>query len=149
MSQYTHVARSVYGQPWAIVPTKLDEIALALAARIRGERLSTQEIAAITAAAPRGGSARASGSTAVIPILGVLAQRVSPLEETSGATSTERIQTAIRQALADPNVGSIVLDVDSPGGMVYGSAELAELIYSSRGKKPIVAIANSLAASAA
>src|SRR5690606_12609791 len=46
-------------------------------------------------------------------------------------------------------VGTIVLDVDSPGGGVYGVAEFAEEIYKARGQKRIVAVANSMAASAA
>jgi len=46
-------------------------------------------------------------------------------------------------------VGQILIDIDSPGGSVYGVAELADEIVSARAKKPVVAIANSLAASAA
>ena len=42
-----------------------------------------------------------------------------------------------------------MLDVDSPGGSVYGIAELADEIRAARGRKPIVAVANSVAASAA
>jgi signal peptide peptidase SppA len=38
---------------------------------------------------------------------------------------------------------------DSPGGSVFGMHELSQKIYESRGKKPIVAIANSEAYSAA
>ena len=42
-----------------------------------------------------------------------------------------------------------MLDVDSPGGQVYGISELADAIFAARAAKPIAAIANSLAASAA
>jgi len=44
-------------------------------------------------------------------------------------------------------VSQILLDIDSPGGSVYGVQELATEI--ARAKKPVIAIANSLAASAA
>jgi signal peptide peptidase SppA len=51
--------------------------------------------------------------------------------------------------MADPNVTAIVIDVDSPGGSVSGVDELAAEIYAARGKKTIVAISNTLNASAA
>ncbi|WP_052688250.1 S49 family peptidase [Xanthomonas sp. MUS 060] len=56
---------------------------------------------------------------------------------------------ALRQALADDTVSQILIDIDSPGGSVYGVAELADQIQSARSIKPVVAVANSLAASAA
>jgi signal peptide peptidase SppA len=56
---------------------------------------------------------------------------------------------ALRQALADDTVSQILIDIDSPGGSVYGVAELADEIAAARAQKPVVAIANSLAASAA
>ena len=55
----------------------------------------------------------------------------------------------VRQALADESVSQILIDIDSPGGSVYGVAELAEDILSACSQKPVIAIANSLAASAA
>jgi signal peptide peptidase SppA len=66
-----------------------------------------------------------------------------------GGTSAEGFSRRFSQALNDPTVGAIVIDVDSPGGSVYGVAELAAEIYAARGSKKIVAVANSLAASAA
>lgn len=59
------------------------------------------------------------------------------------------IVRAVRTALADGNVRAIVLDVDSPGGAAAGCADAAGEIFGLRGTKPIVAIANSMMASAA
>jgi len=66
-----------------------------------------------------------------------------------GCTSTEQFSNALRQLVTDDSVGQILIDIDSPGGSVYGVAELADEIFQARSQKPIVAIANSLAASAA
>jgi signal peptide peptidase SppA len=55
----------------------------------------------------------------------------------------------LRQAIDDPRVQSIVLNVNSPGGSIFGIDELAGEIFKARGEKRIVAIANSLMASAA
>jgi capsid assembly protease len=64
-----------------------------------------------------------------------------------GGTSTQAISKAMREANADESISSILLDIDSPGGSVYGVSELAAEIRGSA--KPVTAIANSLAASAA
>ena len=53
----------------------------------------------------------------------------------------------LKQANKDPNVDAIVLDVDSPGGTVDGTEELANEIRNS--KKPVVSFVDGLAASAA
>ncbi len=63
--------------------------------------------------------------------------------------SPRRCSVFLRQALSDDTVGQILIDIDSPGGSVYGVAELADQIQAARSQKPVVAIANSLAASAA
>lgn len=147
-SLYPHVLAAVLDTPWAILDTRLSIIAAIITRRIMGERLTPDEIQAeIGAARP---SPRASaGTVAVIPIFGVISQRVSMMSEMSGGTSTERIGLALRQAVDDPNVGAIVLQIDSPGGGVYGVDELATTILKARGSKPIVAIADAMAASAA
>jgi signal peptide peptidase SppA len=49
----------------------------------------------------------------------------------------------------DKDVSAIILDVASPGGMTDMISELATDIRQARGKKPIVAVANTKAASAA
>ena len=51
--------------------------------------------------------------------------------------------------MREPSISAIVLDVDSPGGSVFGVEELATEIRAARGTKPVVAVANSMAASAA
>jgi signal peptide peptidase SppA len=56
----------------------------------------------------------------------------------------------VREALADPDVKAVVLDVDSPGGTISGVGELASELRGLRGgAKPIVAHADYLVASAA
>lgn len=95
-------------------------------------------------------AARLGGNgIAVLPLYGTIVQRAGMMTEWSGGASTQQFAAAFRDALADPVVDAILIDVDSPGGSVYGVSELADEIYAARGKKQIVAVANSLAASAA
>ncbi|MDN8065928.1 S49 family peptidase [Burkholderia vietnamiensis] len=89
------------------------------------------------------------GSIAVLHLCGVIAQRPAMGLLGGSAYGLVDFQAAFRAALEDPGVRSILIDVDSPGGSVYGVQELAKEIYAARGKKQIVAVANSMAASAA
>lgn len=88
---------------------------------------------------------KVNGAVAVIPIQGVITKRGGWFSD-----GTDRVSRTLDAAMASKAVGGIVLDIDSPGGSSYGLQEFADKIYSLRGAgKPIVAIANPLAASAA
>jgi capsid assembly protease len=93
--------------------------------------------------------AQSPGAIAVLPVYGTLANHAGMMAESSGGVSTDRLAARFRQVVADPGVSAVVLDLDSPGGAVSGIPELAAEIYASRGRKPIKAVANTLAASAA
>jgi signal peptide peptidase SppA len=124
--------------PWALERAVLAQL---ISAAQRGE--------AITAATRQPMPARNAGAVAVIPIHGVIEHRSSFLLELFGGTSIEEIRGMLRAAVADQQVRSIVLDIDSPGGGVGGVTELAAEIRAARGIKRIVAVANTTAASAA
>lgn len=147
-SRYPHVVSFVRETPWALRPEKLAVITDLIRFRAEGGTLTPDQIQARIGAATAP-EARTAGAVAVLPVFGVIAQRLNLMMEMSGGTSTERLAARFREALADPNVGAIVLQVDSPGGSVFGVEELASLIHRSRGEKPIVAVADSEAASAA
>jgi signal peptide peptidase SppA len=93
----------------------------------------------------------APGSVAVIPVYGIISQRMNMMSQISGAggTSIEKLTAQFRQALGDTNCKAIVFDVDSPGGSVNGVMELATEIFNARAQKPITAVVNSMACSAA
>jgi signal peptide peptidase SppA len=67
----------------------------------------------------------------------------------SGATSAEAFGASVQAAAADPAVGAILIDVDSPGGAVSLIPETAQIVADAALAKPVVAIANTLMASAA
>ncbi|WP_353274081.1 S49 family peptidase [Wolbachia endosymbiont (group A) of Ennomos erosarius] len=87
--------------------------------------------------------------TAIIPIHGILTKKPGAFDEMLGMTSYEQIEVQVKQALEDSSIETILLDIDSPGGEVNGIFDLADFIYSARGKKRIIAIANDDAYSAA
>ena len=146
---YPSVARAVFNEPWAILPSVYNTICDLVRFRAGGSRLTAEEIQARVGAATAPPASPGGGVIAVIPLFGVLSQRMNMMTDTSGGTSTELFGAALRSAVKDSSVGAIVLDVDSPGGNVYGVQELWSTIMAARGEKPIVAVANSMAASAA
>jgi ClpP class serine protease len=79
------------------------------------------------------------GDVAMIPVCGPIFRRANMLSEVSGATSIQVLAQDFNAALANDDVKSIVLEIDSPGGEVTGVSEFAEMVFAARGSKPIVA----------
>lgn len=149
MPRYQHVLRMVAEWPWAVMPATLDAILEVLTLRAEGRTFTDEEIQARIGAARPSGGARNVGAVAVLPLYGVIAPRMNAMTQMSGGTSAQQFGAAFRQAIESPDVSAVVLDVDSPGGSVFGVEELAATIREARGTKPIIAVANTLAASAA
>lgn len=146
-SRYSNVITAIYGSIWAIMPEKLQAILDFIDLKATGI-ITAEEIESITAKAPTKYK-NIKGNVAVLPLFGVISQRMNMLTAISGGTSIEQFGASFDAAVSDESIGAIVFDVDSPGGGVYGVQEVAEKIYGARGKKPIVAVTNSLNASAA
>lgn len=149
--RYTQVTKAIYERPWAITPRMLAVLEEIVRLRAAGTPLTADEIETRVGAAqngPRRGGLRAQG-VAVIPIYGVIAPKTNLMSEMSGATTVEGLLRNFRAALADPDVGAIVFDVDSPGGSVESVTEAANEIRAARGVKPMVAVSNTTMASAA
>lgn len=145
-----NVVSAVVNTPWLIEEAKLGEIVAFLERRAEGDLLSREDIQQRTS--PLGeqfAEPRVVNGVAVLPLHGVLGPRMNLMMEYSGGTSTQEFSNWFQEALDNPKVRGIVLDVDSPGGTATGNEELAQLIRGARGKKPIKAVATSMMASAA
>lgn len=149
MKTYQRVLRMVTEWPWAILPATLDAILEVLTLRAEGRTFTDEEIQARIGGARPSGGARTVGAVAVLPLHGVIAPRMNVMTEMSGGTSVQQFTALFRQATESPDVSAVVIDADSPGGSVFAVEELAATIREARGPKPIVAVANTLAASAA
>lgn len=155
--RYSAIVRAVYSSVWAILPEKLEAIATFLQMKIEGGSSAPEIVAAIraeneiSAARVRSLSADKPGSVMVLPLYGIINQRYAGDFSGPGGTSVQEFTQQFRQAMNDPNVKAIVIDVDSPGGSVSGVDELATEIYNARkqGTKKITAVSNCLCASAA
>jgi capsid assembly protease len=142
----SQLAKLLSDHPLALDPRKLHEIEAFVKHRLQGGAPIEGQVAATS----RSGSGYSMlGSVAILPVFGTISQRMNMLSSFSGGTSTELLARDLRNALADPQVSTILLRIDSPGGSVYGVQEIADEIFKARSKKRIVAHADSLAASAA
>lgn len=144
----------IYNTVWALEPTMHARMIEVVERWATGVTLSPAQIEAAIAggqqrAAARPGTAAGDGAVAVLPVYGILTHRTYAADAavSTQLTSTERLAQSIRGAIANPDIKALVLDVDSPGGSVFGVQELGDTIYSLRGEKPIIAVANNMAAS--
>lgn len=141
--------QTIQDRPWALLPAKLEEISAFIDRRLAGEKIPWAELANGKSGNKADEAYQVADGVAVIPILGTLDKRMNLMMRFSGGTSTELLARDIKQALIDPRVEAILLDIDSPGGAVDGTKDLADVVYAARQEKPVVAFANGLMASAA
>jgi len=156
-----HILARIFGPPLLIAPAKLDKMLLGLHAALqqRGSLIPEQGFnlpdfrglafdAAENTPRPRGYAI--SKGVALVPIHGVLVRRAGQITaDSTELQSYEAIATVIRTARADTRVSGILLDIDSPGGEAGGVFDLAREIRAGSASKPIWAIANDDALSAA
>ena len=145
MTGLPHVAARVLNTPLLIQRAKLDVILSVLAPKFELQTVPLQ-MAPPTSQPPRLADER---GIYVLPIHGTLVQRTAGLDALSGLTSYQSIARRLDAALADEAVRGIVLDIDSPGGEAAGVFDLADQIVAARARKPIWAVANDAAFSAA
>lgn len=89
------------------------------------------------------------GGVAVVPVRGILTPNSRVLEECFGWSTYFGISAAMDDLAGRADVAAIILDVDSPGGLVTGCAGAAAAIAAANKVKPVHAIASPMAASAA
>jgi capsid assembly protease len=142
MTILPHIAGRVFDAPLLIARAKLDTILGVIGPRLRGESLPF-------GSKPVARDYEISNGVAIIPVVGTLVRRTVGLEAQSGLTSYGLIGEQLDAALQDSAVKGILLDIDSPGGEAGGVFDLADKIFAARKVKPIWAVANDEAFSAA
>ncbi|QTD44377.1 S49 family peptidase [Ottowia testudinis] len=148
MNPLPHLASRLYGMPLLIHRPKLDTILSVLGSRVEwpvANALATPDFQP-KARDPTPGT---DSGIAVIPVYGTLVRRTVGLEAASGLTSYTALAQQLSAAVADPAVRGIVLDIDSPGGEAGGVFDLADQIRAACKVKPVWAVANDMAFSAA
>lgn len=78
----------------------------------------------------------------IIPVSGILVSRSAHVNPCEPMTSYEGLRASLNQAVGDPAVEHIILDIDSNGGSATGAFELANDIRAATKLKPITSIVN-------
>jgi signal peptide peptidase SppA len=151
MKDYSYVIGKVTSQPWMITPEALKLMLDILDAHVSGTithdeiRMRLQDIDR------RGSGSHASRAKniGVLGITGPIFPKANLMTELSGGTTLSQFQSDFRSMMDDDSIGAILLDVDSPGGLSEGIEEMASEIREARDRKPVYAIANAAANSAA
>ncbi|WP_341723225.1 S49 family peptidase [Citrobacter freundii] len=146
-----HLAEMVFGVPHYATQQTMDAVKAVLLPRIQGTLTDPVITMALNPDdSPSPEDVQPAGGIAVIPVHGILVPRRGQITAMcTELTSYERIRSQLHSALNDPSISEIVLDINSGGGAAAGCKELADYIYQSRETKPITAIVNFNAFSAA
>ncbi|MGE0417693.1 MAG: S49 family peptidase [Acetobacteraceae bacterium] len=147
-------------EQWAIVPAELLKIAAIVRNREVRDRapqagVDFQKRDYQMLAGPR--ARRLEGAhnafevdgVAIIPVMGPIFPRANMMTEFSGATSISTLQHDYRAALENRDIEAILLQVDSPGGVVSGVAAFADTVAAGNQRKATTAHVMGMAASAA
>ncbi len=139
---------------WAMRLSVLEQMSGIVERHISGAKLSAEEIDAITNERNERVTERKFeivGATAMIPVTGVIAKHANMVNGCSQpeGTSIETLRDQLAAAIEDPRVESIFLMIESPGGCIDSLADFADDVFAASFKKPVVAFADDLCASAA
>lgn len=116
---------------WAIEPTAIQGVNATFREAQAGLSLFAQKPLANTH------TATIRDGVAVIPIHGVITPRADVFTFLMGGTALDLLAKDLQAALDNPDVKSILLDVDSPGGVAVGPSETAEIIHRAGDWKPV------------
>ncbi|HEX4521657.1 MAG TPA: phage major capsid protein [Gaiellaceae bacterium] len=133
-------------------PERLATIVEIVHRRVEGVRLTPDEIRAELEAARRQRETvvPTQGAVGVLPVQGVITPKAGLMSEISGGCALDSFLGDLQAMMQNPQITAVVLDIDSPGGSTDMVPETGAAILAMRGKgKPIVAVANTEAASAA
>lgn len=144
MTLLPHLAARLFGTPLMIHRPKLEVILAVL-----GPRIGLSQAESLEYMPPTRPSPVLAPGIAILPVHGSLVRRTGGLEAASGLASYQSLTELLDEAILDPGIAAILLDIDSPGGESGGVFDLAERIRVGAQKKPIWAVANDMACSAA
>lgn len=87
-------------------------------------------------------------NVAIVPLHGVIVRFPNWMTRWYGATSSDEFASKIEALAARPDIEHIIMDVNTPGGVVAGLDETAQRINAVRKEIPIYSVCNEMMASA-
>lgn len=146
-----HILSEIYNRPLLVTAEKLTAILEVLNAKNSGHlELDIATLAPLINAEAGNGAAKAEarpvneagdqeGFVQVLDLIGSLIPRNRGFSDSSGLRSYRTLVYEVEQAINNPDVMGLVLDVDSYGGTAQGCARAARVIREASLQKPIYA----------
>lgn len=161
--KYPQIAQRIFNTPLLIHPQKLDAIISGLSGRLLGQEGSNVVVLNADAAMSALPAElfhtntgkrsdygyRVADGVAVVQFSGALVHRTRMEADSTYLLGYNDMARAIENAMEDPAVHAILQVWDSPGGEAQGAFEFGQRMFDLRGKKPMLAIADGMACSAA
>lgn len=133
--QVPRVLEAVASVPWAITDEALDTIK---AIASRENEVTTEALEAFRARRVAGTEGLTErGGVGIIRVEGAMFRYASIFTAFSGGRTYDGIATDLHAAIQSPSIRALLFHWDTPGGEVNGCAELAAMIRSFAGVKPI------------
>lgn len=163
MSVLARVAERLLNTPLLLLPSKAEVILSVLAQRIGVNEIDANRFEgdAVPQRDAEGNAKRnrwgdpmsepflVKNGVGIITVTGSLVNRGAWVGANSGLTSYEGIQHQLKRAAENADVKSILIDLHSPGGEAVGAFETAALVRQVNASKPVTALVQGMAASAA
>lgn len=159
--RYPHIAARIFNTPLLIHPQKLDAIIAGLSERLlgaaplaaaaaEGSRLLAPELFSTRRGEASDRGYRMVEGVAVLNVSGALLHRSRlDMAESTYLVGYNDLAADLEDAMSHPDVHAVLQVYDSPGGEAQGAFEYAQRIFDLRGRKPMHAIADGMALSAA
>lgn len=154
-----HIAARIFNAPLLMAPDKLQAVLWALSQRMDIAVEAPDDPGVMRPAAAvgrwetrdsmRGSGMLIDGGVGILPITGSLVHRGTWIGTSSGLQSYDGIAQQLRMAKEDERIKAVLLDLNSYGGEAGGVADLAQEVRDLAATKPVRAMINDAAASAA
>lgn len=134
---YPRIISKLTREPWCVTERVHQAMLSAIESKLAGANVSAMEI-------PEDDDDDANEpytvkSVAVIPMKGIMGKGLSALEMECGGCSMEEVAKALKLAAEDDGTSAIILEINTPGGTVNGTPELANLVADIATRKPVFA----------
>ena len=142
--QLAKLRAELHAAPWAIDVRALNSLQAAIDG---GDLENVQAVLSMGSDEDQSGL-RIKNGIAVIPVTGVLRDDVDYMVRFGGATAYQQLERDFNVALEKEDVRAIVFFMNSPGGSAIGCKRIADMVFDSRGLKPIRSYVHTICGSA-
>ncbi len=135
--RFAHILKLLWSEPALITPAAhaaIRELVLHRIAHPLAERGPATDFCGEAVEMPK---MMVKDGIAHIPIGGVIGHKLTAIERGYGVVDSADIASDIVDAMMTPEVHTLLFDIDSPGGMVNGTPELAGMLRDVREKRTI------------